>query len=184
MIYLTADTHFNHKHSCTLPSRSVYATPDEHDAVLLENINSLVGRGDELVIIGDFAFSKAQRFRTLIRARRCWFIRGNHDRYEDSIKAFGEAPWRRVMRILGTNVVLDHFPQAYWHNCHRGFYHAYGHTHARKEPILDAMIPERRSMDVGVDNAYRLLGEHRPFSAEEFFYLLKDRKGHDNPEPR
>src|SRR5690606_34232073 len=131
----------------------------------------------ELIIIGDFAFSEAPRWRRYIRAKRCWFIRGNHDRYQDSVRAFGEAPWRRILKIRKENVVLDHFPQTYWHNCHRGYYHAYGHVHGRKEDLLDAAFPERRSMDVGVDNAYRLLGEHRPFSAEEFFEFLKDRKG-------
>jgi len=41
------------------------------------------------------------------------------------------------------------------------------------EAHLDAVIPNRRSLDVGVDNAYRLLGEWRPFAIDEIITLLK-----------
>jgi hypothetical protein len=46
------------------------------------------------------------------------------------------------------------------------------------EDYLDSMWPERRSMDVGVDNAFRIFGEYRPFSEYDILNLLSTRKGH------
>ena len=41
------------------------------------------------------------------------------------------------------------------------------------EARLDKIMPCRRSMDVGVDNAYWLLGEWRPFSIDEIITFLE-----------
>lgn len=53
-----------------------------------------------------------------------------------------------------------------------------GNCHAEKEQELDNIWPERRSMDVGVDNAKRLLGDYIPFSLDDIIRILGTRKGH------
>jgi len=57
----------------------------------------------------------------------------------------------------------------------------YGHIHdnAEKEAILDKAFPGRRSMDIGVDAAKRLLGEYRPFAESEVLSFIGARLGHE-----
>ena len=181
-IFLTADCHFNHPKSVTMQNRGVYDDMTDHDEGLMDLINTTVGRHDVLHIVGDFAFKQARRYRQQIRCKNVFLVRGNHDRYEDSMKAFGDAPWRRILKLETDKkrAVLDHFPQAYWHNCHRGWFHFYGHVHGQKEKIMTDAFPQRRSLDVGVDNAFHYFNEHRPFSEAEVLEILKDRTGHDN----
>lgn len=54
----------------------------------------------------------------------------------------------------------------------------YGHSHSTAEEWLNQMMPNRRSIDVGVDNAYKLLGEYKPFSYEEIVNIMASKKGH------
>lgn len=74
-------------------------------------------------------------------------------------------------------IVLSHYVQAVWNQSHRGAWMLYGHSHASAESWLDAAMPGRRSIDVGVDNAYRVLGEYRPFSFDELNEILSGRPG-------
>ncbi len=60
---------------------------------------------------------------------------------------------------------------------HHGAIHLYGHSHSSAEEGLDKKFPGRRSMDVGIDNAYRLLGEYRPFSWDEIKHRLLSKQG-------
>lgn len=72
---------------------------------------------------------------------------------------------------------LDHYAQAIWRNNHRGYYGLYGHSHRNAEGMLNAAFANRRSMDSGIDNAFELLGEHRPFSLPEVLGFLEHRAG-------
>lgn len=72
---------------------------------------------------------------------------------------------------------LDHYAQAIWRNNHRGYFNLYGHSHRNAEKMLDVAFTNRRSTDVGFDNAYELLGEHRPFSLPEVLGFLEKRVG-------
>ncbi len=58
-----------------------------------------------------------------------------------------------------------------WLGSHKGYYHCYGHSHGSLESK-----PWGKSMDVGIDSAYRLFGEYRPFSLEEVVEILDKRK--------
>jgi calcineurin-like phosphoesterase family protein len=68
---------------------------------------------------------------------------------------------------------------AFWDGSHHGSFHIYGHCHTNSEAKLDAFYPERRSIDVGVDNAALQLGNYQPFSKEDLIGILGGRKGHD-----
>ena len=58
-----------------------------------------------------------------------------------------------------------------WNKSHHGAYHLYGHSH-------DSMEDKEwgKSMDVGVDSAFRILGEYRPFSFDEIKGILDKRE--------
>lgn len=74
---------------------------------------------------------------------------------------------------------LSHYCTLYYPSSHNNAYHCYGHNHATREQYLDNLFPERRSMDVGIDNYYRLFGKYEPFSEDEILSILSPRKGHD-----
>lgn len=178
--FFTSDTHFGCD-NLRKYTRSEYGTIEDHDAALMEGINQVVGRQDRLVIVGDFCLAKPGRYRPKIKCRHLAFILGNHDKPRQIQNVFGRDVWDiKMISCDRGHVWCSHYPHAYWHNSHYGSYHAYGHLHFNLEHEfrMDLAFPERRSMDVGVDNAKRILGEHRPFSEDELFDLLSDRAGH------
>jgi calcineurin-like phosphoesterase family protein len=64
----------------------------------------------------------------------------------------------------------SHYSHRVWDQHHKGVFHLYGHSHSSLEHE-----PNGRSIDVGIDNAYKLLGEYRPFNITEVYEVLKDR---------
>lgn len=52
-----------------------------------------------------------------------------------------------------------------------------GNSHGALEDYLDRLWPDRRSMDVGVDNACFLTGEYKPFPIQYIMNRMKNRKG-------
>lgn len=180
MIYFTADQHFGCQRLME-NTRPMFDNVDQHDAALIEQINLTAGRNDTLVIAGDFCREKPGRYRQQIKCRNTFFILGNHDK-ETKIRAvFGGNVWQyKIVRLPhGQRVFVCHYCMAAWDQSHYGSYHVYGHWHGAKEAEMDAIWPQRKSMDVSVDNAHRLLGQYRPFSADEVLGALVDRVGHD-----
>lgn len=183
MIWFTSDQHFNCEGLVKITRKS-FASVLEHDTALLNNINRVVGRRDTLFILGDFCKGDPAKYRQKIRCRNIFFALGNHDHKNKTIATFGENNVFVEKTISLTNkekVVCCHYPMAFWDNCFRGRYHAYGHLHNdyKRESMMNLGMPGRRSMDIGVDHARMLFGDYRPISEVEFLDLLSGRKGHD-----
>lgn len=182
MLYFWADPHLGCD-KLVANTRKEFGSIEEHDGVLMDLLNSTVGRDDRLVIVGDLCKEKPGRYRPQIRCKNIMFVLGNHDK-ESKIRAvFGGNVRHQYMAKCGTERVLcGHFPMFSWGRSHYGVWHAYGHWHDnyKLEAMLDTGAPGRRSMDVGVDHAHRVLGEYRPWSEKEFFHHLRDRLGHEN----
>lgn len=64
---------------------------------------------------------------------------------------------------------LMHFPLAVWNKAHHNRIMLHGHCHANFQH-------EGRSLDVGVDKAYEIFGEHRPFSQEDINDFMDGRE--------
>jgi calcineurin-like phosphoesterase family protein len=201
-VFFTSDTHFGHGNIIRYSDRP-FLTPEglrpseaggpdnvpreateRMDAVLIANINALVGPHDVLWHLGDWAFAGGRggyyevcrAYRDRIICRNMHLVWGNHDRR--SIRdLFGEAHDQVEVSVEGQRIVLNHFAMAVWHKSHRDAWHLYGHSHANAEVWLDAHMPGRRSVDVGVDNAARLLGDYRPWSFEELRDWMATRPG-------
>lgn len=178
--YFTSDQHFEHANLIEKMGRVGFSSMSEHDEAVLDAINAKVPREAWLVLLGDFCWTNPRKWRQRIRCKHVRFVLGNHDKPAQCQAAFGE--WRHILEhkteALG-KVVCCHYPIAFWPRSHHGAYHLYGHCHDSRETTLDAWAPERRSMDVGVDSALRLLGSPAPFSEDEIFELLAARDGHD-----
>jgi calcineurin-like phosphoesterase family protein len=63
---------------------------------------------------------------------------------------------------------LFHFPITIWNKAHHDRIHLYGHVHG-------GYTAPDRSLDVGVDNAFKLFGEYRPFSERDIQKYMKTR---------
>lgn len=176
--FITSDTHFSHDGVLQMSARP-FASIEEHDDVLLDAINRTVGPDDRLYHLGDFAWSGEASLFARIKCRNIHLIVGNHDRGR-AIKLFKTVADTSIVKLGEHKVFLSHYPHAYWPASHYGSLHLYGHQHGQREATLDACFPGRRSMDVGVDEAKRLLGEYRPFNQGEILDILLKRPGHDD----
>jgi calcineurin-like phosphoesterase family protein len=78
---------------------------------------------------------------------------------------FSSAQKYLEISIDGIKVVLFHFPIEEWNDRHKVSYHLFGHVHGR--------IPHGNGrLDVGIDNAYKIFKEYRPFSWKDVIKLL------------
>jgi hypothetical protein len=102
---------------------------------------------------------------------------------------FGEVPYIRLIELRSApghprtkklKTVLCHTPMVFWEGSHKGWAHLYGHCHGQREDTLDQWLgADRRSMDVSVDNIYKLTGSFSPLSEADLFRQLYYRLGHD-----
>jgi calcineurin-like phosphoesterase family protein len=156
---------------------------DMMNDAITDNINATVGVDDTLWILGDFMFAqkhkihhKARFYRDRIKCRNVNLIWGNHD--DRQIRQyFNEAHDLHTIYVNGKRIVLCHFALAIWDKSHRGAYQLYGHSHNTAEKWLDVALKGHRSMDIGIDNAIKVLGAYRPFSFEEVDAILSKRTG-------
>jgi calcineurin-like phosphoesterase family protein len=150
---------------------------------LIEGINSFVDEHDTLWHLGDWAwggsggyYETCRRFRDRVVCRTVNLVWGNHDR-RTIRDLFNQAHDQVEISVAGQKITLNHYAMAVWQDSHKGAWHFYGHSHSRAEEWLDTHLPGRRSIDVGVDNAARMLGMYRPWTFEELRALLDGRTG-------
>lgn len=152
-------------------------------------------------------------FRKQLRCKNIHLILGNHDHHieenkqlkipeadrerllelnipEDVYKrfnGFSHVPamdlFARVNHVLtinhnGYTIFMSHYAHRVWLGSHKGFLHFYGHSH-------DSICEWGKSIDVGIDSAYRYFGEYRPFTMEEAIKIADAREiefpDHHNP---
>lgn len=179
--YFISDTHFNHDKLLSKMGRIGFNSIEEHNEIIIDNINKTVDRNDRLVIAGDFSWDHPYKWRRRINCKFIVFVIGNHDKKQACINTFGQVHEIIEIKTAVLNkVVVCHYPMIYWGRSHHGSIHLYGHCHMQREKTLDSFIPNRRSMDIGIDNAMALLGEPRPFSEREIYDLIGNRSGHDD----
>ena len=175
-IFVTGDHHYGHKNIlkyCNRPFQSLW----EHDTTLIDAWNNVVGKKDVVYYLGDFSLGRTSFvidiFDQLNGIIHLLYYPYHHD-----------ANWgRKKIEIVNMDKVLPivvlevpniiimcHYPFEIWDRKHYGSLHFHGHSHG--------MLPKiSNRLDVGVDNAYKLLGEYRPFSLNE---AIRFAKGEEN----
>jgi len=157
------------------------------DDCLFEEINKVVQEDDELWHLGDFCFAPkydyfkaAKNYRRRIKCKNVHLIWGNHDNYSLA-PLFSSTHHMETVSVgqgkAQQNIVCNHYAMAIWNRSHRGAWHLYGHSHSGAEDWLDAALPGRRSFDVGVDNAAKILGAYRPWSFDEIKQIMDKKTG-------
>ena len=167
-------------HSIWSPSWSAVSKMDE---TIINNINECVGEDDILWHLGDFSFGRrknfmetAKKYRDRIKCRNVHLIRGNHDNPGIGV-LFRSMYESHEVKVKSKHIVLSHYSYAFWNKSHYGSWSLYGHAHGTAECWLDEHMPGRLSVDVGVDNVFKLKGDYRPISFEELEDIFSKKKG-------
>ena len=172
---------------------------------LVKQINKHVKHDDTLYHLGDWSFGGVDNiwnFRKQINCKNIHLILGNHDHHiehnkilpncwgrygsgeivdtENSTSDWDENPeaqqlFSSVQHVKAVTIgkhkfFLSHFAHRVWDKSHHGVIHLYGHSHASIDDNWG------KSMDVGVDAAYKRYGAYRPFYLSEILDIMNKRE--------
>ena len=154
MIYFSSDPHFYHGNIIRMCERPFEDLADMHTA-LITNWNAVVGKLDEVYILGDLVYkgkgSQANEILRKLKGKK-YLIRGNHEKYlndkEFDSSAFEWIKDYHVLCYKDSRFVLFHYPILEWEHYHRKSVHLFGHVHSQKYRHPE----EDRAINVGVDN--------------------------------
>ena len=190
MIWFSADWHLGHEgiltHQCV--RMDTFGSVAAMDAWFIESTNACVHRNDTLFFLGDFAWKSSLygHYRSRLNVRNFHVVRGNHDSsslakhcglFDKMMHKKFRPSWAGKHPI---KIQMTHNPILSWDGLHHGGIHLYGHCHGIYEDELDRIHPGRRSMDVGIDNVYKLTDQWRPINLVE----VTERLGFGVPEER
>jgi len=173
----TADWHLHHK-AIMFHCKRDFADVNEMGRVFFENLEAVRKPGDVLYYLGDLTMRPklVDGFLDLFRNAgvQVCFVFGNHDYgARNKITDHKVVTWAGDLKeiklrakdadhlpLIEWPAVLCHYPMRSWHRSIHGARHLHGHSHA-------AAREWKNTLDVGIDNAFKLLGEYRPFTAQE-----------------
>lgn len=116
MRYYIADTHFYHESILNRMDNRGFETVEMMNEYMIEKWNAKVRKNDEVVILGDFCWGKAEQANELLERLngQLYMIRGNHDYFLGDKKANTDRfVWVRPYTEIYDNrrkVVLCHYP--------------------------------------------------------------------------
>lgn len=190
MYHFTADLHFDHYNIINFCDRP-YHSAQEMNVALIEAWNAVVEDDDIVYVAGDIFLGKSvQRLSDFTSSLNGYIhiLPGSHDhRWVKEYKAQRRnvAWWSLMSKSSGVvdvrppmveiypwgkkkrsrSITVCHYAMRTWPRSHYDTWHVYGHSHGR-------LVPYKNALDVGVDNAAKLLGEYRPFNLEEVAHFL------------
>ena len=140
-IWFTSDLHFMHKNIVKYCNRPVLI--ENHTEWLIDKLNSVIGKNDEVYHLGDFSFGSYEDTLAIMKRLngKWYYLKGNHDNHERMINLCKESN----STYLGSSLkniriqyhsqkkskffVLCHFPIVSWENRGHGSIHCHGHVH-------------------------------------------------------
>lgn len=189
-VYFTSDFHLGHNKPFVVEKRG-YKNVKEHDDAIVDTTNSIVGRNDILLFLGDYCLNtNYDAFNDYLSRFKCdniWTLWGNHNNphekliYRKSLTSPTVEMYPiqyRNMRYLGhyqevsvdgQMIVLFHYPISVWNEMHHGSWHLCGHSHYDYAPSRAGSL-EGKILDVGWD------GFKKPLSFDEVSKIMKNKK--------
>ena len=179
-VFFSSDWHLNHANIAGAECSSwgggyrTFKSKEEMTEVIIAAVNKTVGINDTLYYLGDFCFGDhtlTPKWRDRILCKNIIFIKGNHDnnirKYRDSFPSISD--YLRT-KVEGQSIVFSHYPIMSWENMSRGSWMIHGHCHAHDD--VDALNELCKRFDCGIDSAYKIFGEYRPFSFTEIKEIM------------
>lgn len=193
-VWFTADTHYWHKNITY--GESVWAnketgcrrfdTTQEMSRHIVEQINKYVGQDDILIHLGDWSFSGIENiwnFKKQLIVDEIYLTIGNHDNnirknYLLPNPDVENTPAQYIFAVVDDylEIMIDktlfccmHYPIEEWNDRHHKSFMLHGHQHGNN-------TYKKGRLDVGMDNAFKLFGEYRPFSYEDIMKIFKNQK--------
>lgn len=189
-IWFTSDSHFGHTNiagpdvSSWSSGYRNFKSVHEMNLSLVNGINKYVKEDDTLYHLGDWSFGGVHnifQFRNNIVCKNIHLILGNHDQHiKDKVIKYHNTSFNPIdlfssvqdvlhLKLGKTELFLSHYSHRVWLGSHKGVIHLYGHSHGS--------IPDYgRSMDVGVDVAFKKFGEYRPFNIGDITNIMSKRE--------
>lgn len=189
-VFLTSDSHHSHKNICRgtsswfdldkdgneIPSSGTrdFDTVEDMDNALIKGLEC-VGENDVLLHCGDVAFGGKENILEYCSHCKGDIILtiGNHDhnilKYEYIQEEFKSIRDIQYVQFKGQKIVMCHYPLLVWMASHKKSRLASGHVHGSNPGV-------GKSIDVGVDTAFKRFGEYRPYTFAEFIKLTDDRQ--------
>ncbi len=195
MRYYISDLHFFHDDMNKNMDKRGFESAEAMNEYMIERWNNKVNKGDEVVILGDFSFGKAdQTIELLNRLKgKKYMIEGNHDRFL-SDKKFDLSLFKWVKDYAEVKddkrrVILSHYPVF----CYKGQFHKdkdgnpktymlYGHVHNTfDEVLLNKFIditrnavrpgfddPEEGRIPCQMINCFCMFSDYTPLTLDEW----------------
>lgn len=156
MRYYIADCHFYHKAMLDRMDKRGFADVEEMNNYMIEKWNNKVRKNDEVVILGDFSWGKAEPTNEILKKLNgtLYLIKGNHDHYLNNSKFDADRfVWIKDYAEIHDSkrkVILSHYPIM----CYNGQYRLdkkgkaltymlYGHVHDTTDQRLLEMFQEK-----------------------------------------
>ncbi len=203
MRYYIADCHFFHGALNQVMDCRGFANVEEMNEYMIRQWNRKVRPNDEVVILGDFSWGKAEETNRLLEKLhgRLYLIEGNHDHYltnsEFNRNRFVWIKPYEEMRDQGRKVVLSHYPIMCYNGQYRldekgnpKTYMLYGHVHdtfdqklleqfqsitrANERENPDGQV---RNIPCNMINCFCMYSDYQPLTLDEWIgYIEKKEK--------
>jgi len=153
--YYISDLHFGHEKIIRLCHRP-FKTVEEMDLSLISSWNSVVGKRDDVYILGDFGKTSVDlcKILDLLNGKKHLIV-GNHDKQALKNRHFRNRfeDIRDIATVHddGKRIILFHYPMAEWDCQRKGTWHFYGHIHNVENRAQKMMRQNPRSVNVCAD---------------------------------
>ena len=161
-LFYTSDQHFFHRNILKYTDRP-WDSAEEMNEALIDAHNSVVKKGDNIIICGDFSYGKREETFEIINRLNGnkIFLRGNHDKWMKK-SMYHEIDTRKY---LDQYIVACHYQMLNWPQSHFGAWNLYGHSHGQS-------IPRLNQLEIGVD----CHPDFAPFAFEEIKSIIDGEK--------
>lgn len=202
MRYYIADLHFFHGSLNTKMDHRGFVSTEAMNAYMIQKWNARVRKNDEVVILGDLSWGKAEETNELLKKLngRLYLIEGNHDRFLantafDSSRFVWIKPYAEL-HDSRRKVILSHYPIMCYNGQYRlddrgnpKVYMLYGHVHDTYDQRLLEQFQDMtrksarkhmdgtmRSIPCNMINCFCMYSDYTPLTLDEWIACDEKRR--------
>ena len=202
MRYYIADTHFYHANLLDKMDNRGFDTVEAMNEYMIMKWNNKVRKNDEVVILGDFCWGKADQVNHLLERLngQLYLIQGNHDYYLRDKKFHKDRfVWIKPYAEINDHkrkVVLCHYPVMCYNGQYRldkngnpKTYMLHGHVHDTHDQrlleqfrimvenrVIEGMDGSMRNIPCNLINCFCQYSDYEPLTLDE--WIQNDKKRH------